>query len=308
MAKAVYRPGEIAKTNFRVVLEPPFPEEKPEVDELQEAEQAEKLFSGPTPAELEAEAARRAAEWEIEKAALLNSARAEAADIIAKAMHKAEECAAAAKSEAAAVGEEARSGAEKSAAEAEAAAKMRVGEAEAKSEEIRKTAEAEGREEGHEAGYTAGRAEVDRLIARTQLILERLQDKRADVFAEAEQQIISLVLLIARKVVKAISENQRDVVIENIKEALAKVKTRGKVAIKVNLADLELSSAHLDEFTKAMEGNGAIQILEDSSVDAGGCIIETDFGEIDARIAGQLSELETKILDLSPVKQRGGRT
>jgi flagellar assembly protein FliH len=43
-------------------------------------------------------------------------------------------------------------------------------------------------------------------------------------------------------------------------------------------------------------------VLEDSSVEKGGCIVETDFGAIDARISSQLSELETKVLEISPIK------
>ncbi len=53
-----------------------------------------------------------------------------------------------------------------------------------------------------------------------------------------------------------------------------------------------------------MEGVKSIQVAEDSSVDAGGCVIETDFGEIDARIASQLGELESKILQASPIKSK----
>jgi hypothetical protein len=55
-----------------------------------------------------------------------------------------------------------------------------------------------------------------------------------------------------------------------------------------------------------MEGVKSINIVEDSSVDSGGCIIETDFGEIDARIASQLAELENRILEISPVKTNLG--
>jgi flagellar assembly protein FliH len=36
-------------------------------------------------------------------------------------------------------------------------------------------------------------------------------------------------------------------------------------------------------------------------VESGGCIIETDFGEIDARISSQLAELENKIRDITPI-------
>ena len=111
-------------------------------------------------------------------------------------------------------------------------------------------------------------------------------------------------MLITRKVVKSISETQKNVVIENIREALGKVKSKGKITIKVNLADLELSTAHIEEFTKQLESSGTIEILEDSSIDAGGCVVETDFGAIDARIANQLAELEAKILELSPIKRK----
>ncbi|MDE6704594.1 MAG: flagellar assembly protein FliH, partial [Treponemataceae bacterium] len=51
-----------------------------------------------------------------------------------------------------------------------------------------------------------------------------------------------------------------------------------------------------------------VSVYEDSSVDKGGCIVETDFGSIDARIASQLGELESKVLEISPVKtlNKGG--
>jgi flagellar assembly protein FliH len=45
-------------------------------------------------------------------------------------------------------------------------------------------------------------------------------------------------------------------------------------------------------------------VVEDSTVDSGGCVIETDFGEINARISSQLAELEDAILAMSPIKGR----
>jgi flagellar assembly protein FliH len=119
-----------------------------------------------------------------------------------------------------------------------------------------------------------------------------------------------LALLIARKVVKTlISAEHADIVRANASAALAKVRSRGTVTIKVNLADLDLATAHKEEFIKLVEttvtsaGDVKLQIHEDSSVDEGGCVVETDFGEIDARINAQLSEIETRILEASPLKQ-----
>jgi len=162
----------------------------------------------------------------------------------------------------------------------------------------------QGRIEGKNDGFQDGKAEVDRLIERTQTVLERAQEKRGQILSETEKEIIDLVLLISRKVIKVISENQRDVIISNVTEALRKVKAKGNVLIRVNLLDLKLATEHKQDFIKLMENAQDVNIVEDSSVDQGGCIIETDFGEIDARIASQLMELENKILEISPIKSR----
>jgi flagellar assembly protein FliH len=200
-------------------------------------------------------------------------------------------------------------------AAAQAEAEQLVAQAKAKAEEIeaeirknledeKKAALEEGRLAGRNEGYAEGKVEVDRLIERTQIVLERAQDKRGEILTETEQEIINLVLLITRKAVKVIADNQREVIISNVVQALRKVRDRGNIIIRVNLADLKLTTDHTKEFVKMMEGVKSIQVAEDSSVGPGGCVIETDFGEVDARISSQLAELETKILEVSPIRAR----
>jgi len=168
----------------------------------------------------------------------------------------------------------------------------------------RKEAEEQGRAAGREAGFAEGNAEAERLVQRTQIVLQRAQDKRAEILQETEQEIVNLVLLLARKVIKVISESQRNVIISNVVQALRKVKGKGDIIVRVNMADVKLSTEHLKDFINLAEGAKSLQIVEDSSVDEGGCVIETDFGEIDARISSQLAELEARILEISPIKSR----
>ena len=56
------------------------------------------------------------------------------------------------------------------------------------------------------------------------------------------------------------------------------------------------------ENEQQVENIKGITVLEDSTVEKGGCVVETDFGSIDARISSQLTELENKILEISPLK------
>ena len=90
----------------------------------------------------------------------------------------------------------------------------------------------------------------------------------------------------------------------NIVQALRKLKSKADVVIRVNLADLELATEHTKDLIEKVERVGKITLMEDSTVDRGGCIIETDFGQIDARISSQLKEIEERVLDLVPIRTK----
>jgi flagellar assembly protein FliH len=306
MTKTVFRPGELIQIGTKISLEAPFSggPDKDNTLELKELDEIPPVFEGPTADDLRREAEAFKIQWADEKADMMNSARSEAETIVTAAKKTAQEDSEKQQTEIEARKAAAEEDAENIVNAAQEKARQIEAESAVKLEDEIKAAAAKGFEQGRADGYEAGMAEVKRLIARTKLIMERIQDKRLSVIEQAEQEIIDIVLLVSRKVVKVISENQRQVVVENIKEALGKIKTKGKVIVKVNLADLETATSHLDEFIKLMENSGTIELLEDTSVDAGGCYVETDFGDVDARIAVQFAEIESKILEMSPIKSK----
>jgi flagellar assembly protein FliH len=308
MAKTVFRPGEVVISNDKVIIEPPHTYADaahltPLLNEAEELETVEE-YTGPTADDLRREAEHFKAGWDQEKEVMLNAARAEAEAIKIQIEQVASQEAKEKNDQAEAIKKSAEDEAKNIIEEAKKQAEEILNDAHSTFEAGKLEAEQKGFTEGSENGFAEGKAEVDRLIERTQVILERAQDKRAEILAETEQQIIDLVLLISRKVIKVISENQRNVIVSNVVQALRKVKGRGNIFIKVNTADLKLTTEHTNDFIKLVEGFKSIQVVEDSNVDHGGCIIETDFGEIDARIASQLAELETKILEMSPIKAK----
>ena len=300
MAKAVFRPIELTVVAGKVMLNTPVLETSSAVvsDEAEEAEAEpeEEVYTGPTAEDLRREAEAFTEQWNIEKEEMIQAAKDEAESIAQAAQQAADE--------AAAVKTAAQEEAEKILADAKAKAEELETQVRSTLDDEKKEALEQGREAGRQEGYAEGKIEVDRLIERTQIVLERAQEKRGDILAETEQEVINLVLLMTRKVVKVIADNQREVIIPNIEQALRKVRDRGNIIIRVNLADLQLTTEHTKEFIKTLEGAKSIQVAEDSSVDPGGCIIETDFGEIDARIASQLAELEAKILEASPIRTK----
>ncbi|MDR2494827.1 MAG: flagellar assembly protein FliH [Spirochaetaceae bacterium] len=302
MTKTVFRPGEIEINETKIFLDPPRTLTEmivPEIEDIVEEE-----YEGPTIEELRQEAELFKSQWESERETMMRSAKLEVERIIKEAEDEAFQEVSRKTGEAEALKEDARAEAERIIEEANQKAREIIAASQVDIETRKKKAEEQGEIQGREAGFQQGKIEVDRLIERTQLVLERAQDKRGEILVETEQRIIDLVILIARKVIKTISENQRDVVAANVQEALRKVKGRGDVIIRVHTADLQLTTDHIKDFIQTLEGPRNIQVQEDSSVDKGGCVIETDFGEIDARISSQLTELETKIMETVPIKTK----
>ncbi|HUW68837.1 MAG TPA: flagellar assembly protein FliH [bacterium] len=302
MAKTVFRPQETVHLTSAYVLHAPGGDAV--VEEIEEAAPA-LVYEGPTADDLRREAELFKQNWEREKEAMTAAARAEAQDIVAKAEAAAFEEVKRKNDQALKIRRDAESAAEKALREAEAKIQAFEAEAKARVDEVTKAAHKEGFDQGREEGYKEGKNEVERLVDRLHVILDRAMDKRGEILEQTEAQVVELVLLIARKVVKTISENQKNVVLSNVAQALRKLKTRSDVIIRVNLADLQLTTEHAKDFIESAENAKKLSIVEDMGVDRGGCIIETDFGEIDARIQSQLHELEEKILDISPIKARG---
>jgi flagellar assembly protein FliH len=299
MAKAVFRGDEVKRVDDTVMLRL-MRNYQPEIEEAETEEIPE--YTGPTADELRREAEEFKAQWEVEKNNMLAQAREKAAAILKEAEDAAAGETKRLTDDAQAVRADAESKAKAILEETRAEADDIIAKAQSRQEDIKKSAHDEGFKEGREEGFQEGNKEAVRLIDRLHAVIGRVLDKRQAILEETEQQVVELVLLMARKVVKTITDTQRDIVAENIVRALRKVKGRGDVTIRVNLADVQLATEHTEEFVKSVESVKNITIVEDSGIEKGGCVVETDFGAIDARIASQLDELERKILEVSPIK------
>ncbi|MBN2532471.1 MAG: flagellar assembly protein FliH [Spirochaetales bacterium] len=299
MAKHVFRPTEITNITKKVIIKPPPAKiEEPVKEEVQVDDSKERMI------ELQKEVDEFRQNWENEKNRLMEEARVEAEKIIQEAEELAFEKVKEKTDEAQKIRQDASTEAKQIIEDAKNKAAVIDRDTGEKVQQIEKDAYERGYKDGHEKGFKEGEQEVERLIQRIHTIISKTIEKRNEIIEESETQLINMVLLIARKVIKVISENQKNVVINNVMQALLKLKGSGDIIIKVNPDDLELTSSHKETFQKRLEQGRNISILEDTTVDRGGCVIETDFGQINARISSQLHEIEEKILEMMPITSK----
>lgn len=159
---------------------------------------------------------------------------------------------------------------------------------------------ARGLEKGRAEGCNLGEKEVKETVARMESLIVELEGFKQKKLTELFSPILTLALDIAKKVVHKEIELDEGIVLHVAREAMMKVAgNEEQVLIRVNPLDYEVIARNMDQL-KEESGVKRIVIETTPGISIGGCVIETKTGEIDARIEGQIKEMEDVISSAAP--------
>ena len=159
-------------------------------------------------------------------------------------------------------------------------------------DKIKTNAFQEGFSEGEKAGYEAGTKRVDPLIASFKEGLEQLKNIRQEIHQAIEKEVAQLALSIAKKIVCHEVKTNAETVVCVAREALSRVENPGQIKIKLNPTDLQFIQDAKSQLSHFLHNVDSIRFEAEDSIQSGGCIIETDMGDIDARIEKQFQAIE----------------
>ena len=155
---------------------------------------------------------------------------------------------------------------------------------------------ADGREKGmidaENTWRALGEKKIEPLLISLQEGLLQLNNIRKETHQEIEKEVVELALAIARQVICQEVAFNRDIVVCVAREALAKVEDPGRIKIKMSPSDLQFIKETRSQLSNLIENIDNVILEAAENIQNGGCIIETDLGEIDARIEKQLQAVE----------------
>ena len=123
-------------------------------------------------------------------------------------------------------------------------------------------------------------------------IASKLDQKIIAYENEFGQLLLELSLAIAEKIVRREIENKSPIV-EVLKDSIKKIQGANDLCIKLNPEDYRLIEQTKDVIN--IELFSKIKFEESENIENGGCFIQTEIGDIDARISVQLSELKKEL-------------
>ena len=145
---------------------------------------------------------------------------------------------------------------------------------------------------GEKAGIDAAGMKIELLLKALSESVAKLVELKKEIRGCGEKEIVELALAIARKIVCREIATCKEVIVDISKEALKKVEDQEEIRIKMNPADLAYLQQAGFDLSKINSSIDNIQIQAEDTIENGGCIIETGWGEVDARIDKQLQVIE----------------
>ncbi len=123
----------------------------------------------------------------------------------------------------------------------------------------------------------------------------QLAHDKERLLEELQPHIVRLAITIARRIVAAEIRQDRRVVERTVKAALEHLACHGELHVRVHPDDRPVVQELLESDETLLGRLSNLRIIGDSSIERGGCIVESDYEIIDADIPTQLAQIHRSL-------------
>ena len=168
-------------------------------------------------------------------------------------------------------------------------------------------------EEAFNKGMEQGRAEVmadqqGQVDAAAQSLREalgemvRIRQREVD---QMETETVRLALAIAKKII-GYETGTGSVIGPVVQMAMQKVADPRRLTVRLNPRDIDTVKAFNGEWLPGDDVSSVLRLEPDETIGQGGCVVETNLGDVDARIDQQIRIIEDRLTEQLPKPQSEG--
>ncbi len=150
-----------------------------------------------------------------------------------------------------------------------------------------------GYDEGFKKGIEKQRQDASHTVQALAEAIREIDSLKQHILEGAERDIVGLAYAIAEKVVHQEVQTNRDVIKAVLTDAIKSIVDKEELKIRLNPQDYRYMLEIKSDFFQAIDGVKHIILEEDDKIMKGGAVIESLFGEVDARVDRQLGEMKT---------------
>ncbi len=134
-------------------------------------------------------------------------------------------------------------------------------------------------------------------------LIEQFRQDAGAALEELSAQVAELAAGITAKIIRRHIAADDRIVLDVVSEALGRLSDISRLRVVINPADEPAIAEHRQELLAQVSGLDGLDIVTDADIERGGCLLDSDRGEVDARLSSQL-ELIWKRVSASDVLRK----
>ncbi|MEK2646815.1 FliH/SctL family protein [Bdellovibrio sp. BCCA] len=162
-----------------------------------------------------------------------------------------------------------------------------------------------GLEEGRREAFEAVSAEIAERMQTLDTLLNTIKDMKTEMASFNEAHLVQLAFRMAARLAKAELKGNNEAMVQILRDAVSLSQDEENITVHVSQSQFEFLEELKKETGREFEFAKRIRFEPNQEISDGGCIVETNYGEVDARIEQRIEQLWTTLAENMPkVKNR----
>ena len=165
---------------------------------------------------------------------------------------------------------------------------------------IERNAFESGFRQGEKAGGEIAEKKMEAVMRRYGDSIQELGKAKSGLYCQVEREVVRLAVEVAKKIVHREIQVDPEIVQTLVRVALDHAAERSVTTIRVSPIDHKFLVEKHPGWEKEADGGREVVLIADKGIERGGCLLQTDCGEIDARIEEKFREVERAFFEGCP--------
>lgn len=157
-----------------------------------------------------------------------------------------------------------------------------------------------GLDEGRKKAFEDVSADVHEKLGQLSDLLGGINRAKTEILGFNETHMITLLFHMASKIAMQKLEADPSAVVEVLRKSVALASEEENIAVQMNPGQVEFIEELRQQTGREFEFLKKLKIEANPNVKVGGCVVETNYGEVDARTETRLSQLWETLSDAVP--------
>jgi flagellar assembly protein FliH len=175
-----------------------------------------------------------------------------------------------------------------------------VNQARKEAAQIKAKATEEGRQAGIQAAQASLKARLDQQLGEILTALRQatvqIEQSRHAWQQHWERHAVNLAAAIACRICRRELSQQPEISLAWIREALQLAGSNAEVVLRLHPDDHAALAQQIEKLKHELTGIGAVKVVADPAISAGGCRVDTEFGVLDQQLESQLARITEELL------------